>query len=58
MAAADPDFHTGDLYQAMEHGDYSMWTHYVLILPFHDVKIYRYQHYIQCGNERVLTFSG
>ncbi|TDV55367.1 catalase [Actinophytocola oryzae] len=42
MAAADTDFHTRDLYRAIERGEYPTWTLYVQIMPFDDAKTYRF----------------
>ena len=36
MASADGDYHTRDLYQAIERGDYPSWTLNVQIMPFED----------------------
>ena len=42
MAAADTDYHTRDLYEAIERGDYPSWTLHVQIMPFEDAKTYRF----------------
>jgi len=42
MAAADTDFHTRDLYQAIERGECPTWTLYVQIMPFDEAKTYRF----------------
>ena len=42
MASADTDYHTRDLYEAIERGDYPSWTLYMQIMPFEDAKTYRF----------------
>ncbi|HEY3480417.1 MAG TPA: catalase [Streptomyces sp.] len=42
MASADTDYHTRDLYEAIERGDHPSWTLKVQIMPFEDAKTYRF----------------
>jgi len=42
MASADTDYHTRDLYEAIERGDYPSWTLHAQIMPFEDAKTYRF----------------
>lgn len=42
LAGDDSDFHTRDLYQAIDRGDYPTWTLYMQIMPFEDAKDYRF----------------
>jgi catalase len=42
MAAADTDFHTRDLYETIERGEYPTWTLYVQIMPFEEATTYRF----------------
>jgi catalase len=42
LAGADGDYHTRDLYQAIERGDYPSWTLKMQIMPFEDAKTYRF----------------
>jgi catalase len=42
MAAADTDYHTRDLYEAIEHGDYPSWTLRMQTMPFEDARNYRF----------------
>jgi catalase len=42
LAGTDPDYHTRDLYEAIERGDHPSWTLKVQIMPFEDAKTYRF----------------
>jgi catalase len=42
LAGVDPDFHTKDLYEAIERGDHPSWTLKMQIMPFEDAKTYRF----------------
>ncbi|HLH58683.1 MAG TPA: catalase [Streptosporangiaceae bacterium] len=42
MAAADTDYHTRDLFEAIERGDHPSWTLNMQIMPFDDAANYRY----------------
>ncbi|GAB3144687.1 catalase [Amycolatopsis stemonae] len=42
MASADTDYHTRDLYEAIERGDHPSWTLKVQVMPFEDAKTYRF----------------
>ncbi|MBA0127789.1 catalase [Haloechinothrix sp. YIM 98757] len=42
LAGADNDYHTRDLYRAIERGDYPSWTLYVQIMPFAEAETYRF----------------
>ncbi|MDV6014650.1 catalase [Haloechinothrix sp. LS1_15] len=42
LAGTDVDYHTRDLYQAIERGDYPSWTLYVQIMPFAEAETYRF----------------
>jgi catalase len=42
MASADTDYHTRDLYEAIERGDHPSWTLKVQVMPFDDAKNYRF----------------
>src|SRR5947209_8967520 len=42
MAAADTDYHTRDLFEAIERGDHPSWTLKMQIMPFEDAKTYRF----------------
>jgi catalase len=41
MASADTDYHTRDLFEAIERGDHPSWTLKMQIMPFEDAKTYR-----------------
>ena len=41
LAGEDSDYHTRDLYEAIERGDYPSWTLYMQIMPFADADTYR-----------------
>ncbi|MGM8216096.1 catalase [Bacillaceae bacterium W0354] len=42
LAGTNPDYHTEDLFNAIENGDYPSWTLYVQIIPFEDYKTYKW----------------
>ncbi|QDQ96040.1 catalase [Tomitella fengzijianii] len=42
LAGADGDFHTRDLYRAIERGEHPSWTLYMQIMPFGDATGYRF----------------
>jgi catalase len=42
MASADTDYHTRDLFEAIERGDHPSWTLHVQIMPFDDAANYRF----------------
>ena len=42
LAGTDPDYHTKDLYEAIERGDHPSWTLKMQIMPFDDAKTYRF----------------
>ncbi|HSH56843.1 MAG TPA: catalase [Halomonas sp.] len=42
LAGADGDYHTRDLYQAIEAGEYPSWTLYMQIMPFKEAETYRF----------------
>lgn len=42
LAGTDGDYHTRDLYEAIERGDYPSWTLYMQIMPFKDAETYRF----------------
>ena len=42
LAAADGDYHTRDLYEAIKRGDHPSWTLDMQIMPFEDAKTYRF----------------
>ncbi|HEX3611084.1 catalase [Actinospica sp.] len=42
LAGSDGDFHTRDLFNAIQRGDHPEWTLKVQIMPFEDAKTYRY----------------
>jgi len=42
LAGADGDYHTRDLFQAIQRGEHPAWTLNVQIMPFEDAKTYRY----------------
>ncbi|MCK0746222.1 catalase [Chromohalobacter nigrandesensis] len=41
LAGEDGDYHTRDLYNAIQQGDYPSWTLYMQIMPFADADTYR-----------------
>ncbi len=42
LAGEDPDYHTRDLFQAIENGDFPAWKLYVQIMPLVDADSYRF----------------
>src|SRR3984885_4794421 len=42
LAGTDPDYHTKDLYEAIERGEHPSWTLKMQIMPFEDAKTYRF----------------
>jgi catalase len=42
MASADTDYHTRDLFEAIERGDHPSWTLHMQVMPFEDAKTYRF----------------
>lgn len=42
LAGENPDYHTEDLFNAIENGDFPSWTLYVQIMPFEDADMYRF----------------
>jgi catalase len=42
MASADTDYHTRDLFEAIERGDHPSWTLHMQIMPFADAENYRF----------------
>ena len=42
LAGTDPDYHTKDLFQAIERGDYPTWNMKVQIMPYEEAKTYRF----------------
>lgn len=42
LAGTNPDYHTEDLFNSIENGDYPSWTLYVQIIPFEDYKTYKW----------------
>ncbi len=42
LASADGDYHTRDLYEAIERGDHPSWTLRMQIMPFEDAANYRF----------------
>jgi catalase len=42
MAGKDPDYHTGQLFEAIERGDYPRWTFYVQVMPEVETETYRW----------------
>ena len=42
MASADTDYHTRDLFEAIERGDHPSWTLKMQIMPFADAENYRF----------------
>lgn len=41
LAGEDSDYHMGDLYNAIQQGEYPSWTLYMQIMPFADADTYR-----------------
>jgi catalase len=42
LVSIDTDYHTRDLFEAIQHGDYTSWTLKMQIMPFDDAKTYRF----------------
>lgn len=42
LAGENPDYHTEDLFNAIEKGDFPKWTLYVQIMPLEDANTYRF----------------
>ncbi|WP_110928680.1 catalase KatA [Bacillus massiliglaciei] len=42
LAGENPDYHTEDLFNAIENGDFPSWTLYVQIMPLEDANTYRF----------------
>ena len=42
LAGVDGDYHTRDLYEAIERGDHPSWTLHMQIMPFDEAKTYRF----------------
>lgn len=42
LAGVDGDYHTRDLYDAIERGDFPTWTLKVQVMPFEDAESYRF----------------
>jgi catalase len=42
LASSDGDYHTRDLYEAIQRGDHPTWALKVQIMPFEDAKTYRF----------------
>ena len=42
LAGENPDYHTEDLFNAIDKGDYPAWTLYVQIMPLEDADTYRF----------------
>ncbi|MFC9768704.1 catalase [Rhodococcus jostii] len=42
LASTDGDYHTRDLFEAIERGDHPRWRLKVQVMPFEDAKIYRF----------------
>ena len=42
LAGVDGDYHTRDLYEAIERGDHPSWTLQMQIMPFDEAKTYRF----------------
>ncbi len=42
LAGTDGDYHTRDLFEAIEGGDHPSWTLYVQVMPFSDAETYRF----------------
>ncbi|WP_170848299.1 catalase [Lentibacillus halodurans] len=42
IAGENPDYHTEDLYNAIEQGDFPAWKLYVQIMPYEDAKNYKW----------------
>lgn len=42
MASMDTDYHTRDLFEAIDRGEHPSWTLHVQVMPFEDAKTYRF----------------
>ncbi|PKG23543.1 catalase KatA [Niallia nealsonii] len=42
IAGENPDYHTEDLFNAIQNGDYPAWTLYVQIMPLEDADTYKF----------------
>lgn len=42
LAGTNPDYHTEDLFNAIEEGDFPSWTLFVQIMPLEDANTYRF----------------
>ncbi|MDQ0159314.1 catalase [Alkalibacillus salilacus] len=42
IAGTNPDYHTEDLFNSIDKGDYPSWTLYVQIIPYNDFKDYEW----------------
>ncbi len=42
LAGKDPDYHTRQLFEAIEHGEYPKWTFYVQVMPEKEAESYRW----------------
>src|ERR1700716_3872334 len=42
LAGTNPDYHTKDLYEAIERGDHPSWTLHMQIMPYEDAANYRF----------------
>ncbi|WP_205520286.1 catalase [Virgibacillus doumboii] len=42
LSGDNPDYHTEDLYNAIDKGDYPAWTLYVQVMPYEDAKDYKW----------------
>lgn len=42
LAGENPDYHTEDLYNSIDKGDFPAWKLYVQIMPYEDAKTYRF----------------
>jgi len=42
LAGTDPDYHTKDLFRAIERGDFPTWNMKVQIMPYEEAKTYRF----------------
>ncbi|MGM0906231.1 MAG: catalase [Pseudomonadota bacterium] len=42
LAGVDSDYHTRDLYEAIERGDHPSWTLKIQVMPFEDAENYRF----------------
>ncbi|WP_077324397.1 catalase [Virgibacillus siamensis] len=42
LAGENPDYHTEDLHNAIDQGDYPSWTLYVQVMPYEEAKDYKW----------------